>query len=683
MTEPIAQFQNENPILPTTKIESGDEGYQAIGNAFRQLSKTISNHAKYTQDLKNNSLYLCGNSSAYEIEQQTKAQLKEHPELASQIRSNAINELQTISQTEITGKDKDRLISSLNMAASRIGYSAEMARFNYAKNTASYNIFSGWKGTLDNLAQNVGTNHFDELHTAATKQLDEALKGGILSPDKYYVLHEQLKHVMDNQTLAHSIIGKNKSSLDLNTLAANPYSTLDKSALPINGNTDYIQRHFTMDLTLNTLKTNLVRGETLNTMAIGNLKPEQTNELYLYGMGVQKANGVFNNGENYQQIVRRLDQLNNKEHLTESERGEFERYKHIQNEFQSGDYSKIVLSTPAGMRIENEFRDETKTGTENYNLALNNRIRKLAQYGIATGIDSHLIKPIPDQITQAAQSSFDPGGNPEMAINSMAMLTSENRVYLADSMKKPEHQEVVYLVGSNHINLQDKADLILSNQTGLSFSAIKNTSKIEHDLAASIYAPKITFTDKAKNSEQAYDAMKYLSLTSQDRQAPIFKSLTNYVKYQAIKNSDFDLNHSQEYIDKAISLLGKGFDIKKGDNYIFNSLPITDKEAKKLANSVIDIAYAKHYGEMPKSNIKEELNDFTPGTKAVLDKIKKSFKGTDISDEIAYKKAKQAFLSSNPLTIFNTPDNKIIAQDANRTIYYVFPFSHGLIHANH
>ena len=183
-----------------------------------------------------------------------------------------------------------------------------------------------------------------------------------------------------------------------------------------------------------------------------------------------------------------------------------------------------------------------------------------------------------------------------MAINSMAMLTSENRVYLADSMKKPEHQEVVYLVGSNHINLQDKADLILSNQTGLSFSAIKNTSKIEHDLAASIYAPKITFTDKAKNSEQAYDAMKYLSLTSQDRQAPIFKSLTNYVKYQAIKNSDFDLNHSQEYIDKAISLLGKGFDIKKGDNYIFNSLPITDKEAKKLANSVIDIAYAKHYG---------------------------------------------------------------------------------------
>ena len=177
--------------------------------------------------------------------------------------------------------------------------------------------------------------------------------------------------------------------------------------------------------------------------------------------------------------------------------------------------------------------------------------------------------------------------------------------------------------------------------------------------------------------------MRYLSITSQDRATPVFKSLTNYVKYQAIKNNDFDLNHSQEYIDKAISLLGKGFDIKKGDNYIFNSLPITDKEAKKLANSVIDIAYAKHYGKMPKSNIKEELNDFTPGTKAVLDKIKKSFKGADISDEIAYKKAKQAFLSSNPLTIFNTPDNKIIVQDAKRTIYYSFPFNHGLIHANH
>jgi len=486
---------------------------------------------------------------------------------------------------------------------------------------------------------------------------------------------------MDNQILAHSIIGKNTSALELNTIAANPYSTLDKSALPINGNTDYIRRNFKMDLTLNTLKTNLVRGEALNPMAIGNLKPEQTNELYLYGMGIQKANGVFNNGENYQQIVRRSEQLNNKEHLTESERGEFERYKHIQNDFQSGDYSKIVLSTPAGMRIENEFRDEAKTG--NYNLALNNRITKLAQYGLAMGIDSHLIKPIPDQITQAAQSSFDPGGNPEMAINSMGMLTSENRIYLADAMKKPEHQEVAYLAASNHINLQDKSDLILSNQTGLSFSAIQNTSKIEHDLAASIYAPKITFTDKAKNSEKAYDAMRYLSITSQDRATPVFKSLINYVKYQAIRNNDFDLNNSQEYIDKAISLLGKGFDIKKGDNYIFNSLPITDKEAKKLANSVIDIAYAKHYGEIPKSNIKEELNDFTPGTKAVLDKIKKSFKGTDISDEIAYKKAKQAFLSSNPLTIFNTPDNRIIAQDAKRTIYYVFPFTHGLIHANH
>jgi hypothetical protein len=683
MTEPIAQFQNEIPILPTTPIDSGAEGYESIGKAFRALSQTATNEIQYTKDLKNNSLYLSGASSAYDIEQQAKAQLNEHPEIASQIRNTAINSLQTIAKTtDITGKDKNRLISSVNMSASRIGYNAEMARFNYAKDMASYNIFSGWKETLDNLAQSVGTTHFNDLHNAATKQLDEAFKGGVLSPDKYYVLHEQLKHVMDNQILAHSSIGKDISALDLNTMAANPYSTLDKSALPINGNTDYIQRNFTMDLTLNTLKTNLVRGEALNPMAIGYLKPEQTNELYLYGMGVQKANGVFNNGENYAQIVRRSKQLNNKEHLTESERGEFERYQHIQNAFGYGDYSKLILSTPSGMRIENEFRDEAKTG--NYNLALNNRITKLAKYGIATGIDSHLIKPIPEQITQATQSSFDPGGNPETAINSMAMLTPENRVYLADAMKKPEHQEVTYLVGSNHINLQDKADLILSNQTGLSLDAIKNTSKLEHDLAASIYAPKITFTDKAKNSEQAYDAMKYLSLTSQNRQTPIFNALTNYVKFQAIRNNDFDLKHSKEYIDKAISLLGNGFDIKKGDNYIFNSLPITDKEAKKLAIHIIDTAYVKHYGEMPKSNIKEELNDFTPGTQAVLDKIKNPFKGTDISDEIAYKKAKEAFLSSNPIMVYNTPDNKIIAQDAKRTIYYAFPFTAGLIsHANH
>ncbi len=703
MAEPFAQFKDEVPILRDTKITSGAKGLEALGQAFGNVSQGLMQTDLRLEQEKSNALLLQATSSADQIKSDALVKLKTHPQLANQIAQDTQQQLDNIKNTTpVNNKTKGQLDVLLQSSRNQVNSQTQLTDFQTNQLKLTSQFYTEWPNVLKDLYSSVNDDKlFQQKLDLAHQTVEKAMLGRLITPKQGGVLFKTLSHSLDRVQALHQLYqNPNARSADLQKVLASPFAqNIDKANTPISQDTLHLQNHYYMDLTMQGVKSDLVKGQPINPLAWMKLTPDHLNEVVLFGQGVQKAQGLFNNGENWQLLKQRLSELDTKNSLlTQAEKGERAALQHLLNGFTSGEYAQVIQQTPQGQAI-------LKGYAQNYNsvdprAAYNDYISRSVQLGHAMQIDNHFIQPIPNDLKLQAQSAFIQGADPDTLLQVLSHHDPNNKVYLAASLQKPLQQEVAYTAGL----LQGNTDpaflrqLILANQTGQDFSKVGVINKsdsgvddksLKNNLIAQLYSQSGWFSShwnalRDNPKHDSSDVLDYLGQSGDpSRTLSVVNMAMNYVKYQGLIHNDLALKDINKYMQTFNDNFTRAYQISKGDGYTFNTkaLGITDSEAAYLAQHVKEEAYeALGFNISPIKPFKtvvEESQGLFPMTST----------GTVIAKEVwqHIKNPLAEFfnLDRNPLTITNTPDGLIIAVDQAGTVVYSQPYTDSLLHYAH
>ncbi len=591
MAEPFAQFKDEVPILRDTKIASGAKGLEALGQAFGNVSQGLMQTDLRLEQERSNALLLQATSSADQIKSDALVKLKTHPQLASQIAQDTQQQLDNIKNiTPVNSKTKNQLDVLLQSSFRQVNTQAQLTDYQTNQLKLQSNFYTAWPNVLKDLYTSVSDDKvFQQKLDLAHQTVEKAMVGRIITPQQGGVLFKTLSHTLDSLQALHQLYQNPEArSSDLQRVLASPLAAgIDKSNTPISQSTVHLQNHYDNDLTMQGIKSDLAKGSPINTLAWMKLTPDHLNEVVLFGQGVQKAQGSFNNGENWQLLKQRLDELNTKNGLlTQSEKGERAALQHLLNDFTYGNYIQVIQKTPQGMAL-----------TQQYNLnkvsvdpkaAYNDYVAKLVSLGHSQHIDNHFIRPIPTQYQETVQSAFIQGADPDVLLQVLQYHDAPNKVYVAASLQKPLQQEVAYTAGL----LQGNTDpaflrqLIAANQTGQDYSKIGVINKddsgvddksLKNNVIAQLYSQSSWFSShwnamRDNPKHDSSDVLKYLGQSGDpSRTLNVVNMAMNYVKYQGLIHNDLALKDINTYMQTFNDHFVQAYQIAKGDGYIFNT----------------------------------------------------------------------------------------------------------------
>ncbi|WP_218814583.1 hypothetical protein [Rickettsiella endosymbiont of Dermanyssus gallinae] len=670
MAEPLAQYRDAIPIIRDTPVASTAKGFDAIGQALGNVSQGLMQTAQGMEQEKSSALLLQATSSASQIKSDALLKLKTQPQLASQIAQDTQQQLDNIKNTTpVNNKTKGQLDYLLQSGFQQVNAQAQLTNYQTNQLKLTGQFYTEWPNVLKDLYTSVNDEKlFQKKLDVAHQTVEKAMVGRIITPKQGSVLFQTLSHTMDSLQALHQLQQNPEArSADLQTVLASPFAqNVDKSNTPISQDTLHLQNHYDNDLTMQGVKSDLVKGNAINPLAWMKLTPDHLNEVVLFGQGVQKAQGLFNNGENWQLLKQRLDELNTKNGLlTQAEKGERSGLQHLVNGFTSGEYAQVIQQTPQGQAILKDYAQNANSIDPR--TAYNDYISRSVQLGHAMHIDNHFIQPIPNDLKLQAQSSFIQGADPDGLLQVLDHHDPNNKVYLAASLQKPLQQEVAYTAGL----LQGNTDpaflrqLISANQTGQDFSKIGIINKTDSEVndkslknlvvsqlnSSSGFFSSVFNAVRDNPSTDNSDIFNYLSQSGDpSRTLNIVDMATNYVKYQGLIHNDLGLKNVNDYMQTFNDNFSKAYQISKGDGYLFNTkaLGITDSEAAHLAQHVKEEAY--------------EALGISSKEHTWIDGLKSYFE----SDR-------------NPLTVTNTPDGLIIAVDQAGTVVYSQPYTDSLL----
>lgn len=689
MAEPLTQYRDNVPIIRDTPVASSSKALEAIGQALGHVSEGLMQTAKNLEQEKSSAFLLQATSSASQIKADALIKLKTHPELANQIAEDTQQQLDNIKNTTpVNNKTKGQLDYLLQSSGQQVNAQAQLTNYQTNQLKLSSQFYTEWPNVLKDLYTSVNDEKlFQQKLDIAHQTIEKALLGRIITPKQGSVLFQTLSHTLDSLQALHELQqNPHARSSDLQKILASPFAqNIDKSNTPISQDTLHLQNHYDMDLTMQGIKSDLVQGYAVNPSAWIKLTPDHLNEVFLFGQGVQKAQGLFNNGENWQLLKQRLDELNTKKGLlTQVEKGERATLQNLENNFNSGDYAQIIQQTPQGQAILKDY-------AQNYNSfdprsAYNDYLSRSVQLGYAMHIDNHFIQPIPNDLKRQAQASFIQGADPDNLLQALNYHDPNNKVYLAASLQKPLQQEVAYTAGL----LQGKTDpaflrqLIVANQTGQDFSKIsignaKDSGTNDRSLKNIVVAHL-----NAQNS----DIFDYIDQSGDpSRTLNIVNMAMNYVKYQGLIHNDLALKDVTDYIQSFSEHFEKGYQIASGPYFTFNldQLNLTPGEAGRLADHVRNEAY-QALG-FPIKTTHTPIRE-TTFEKAQDDALKNA--GIPTGEELrqGWEEMKNHLseffnLDRNPITITNTPDGLIIATDSAGHVIYSQPYTDSLVSYAH
>jgi hypothetical protein len=685
MATPLSQFQNEQPILRDSPTTSAARGLESEGQVLGQVSQGLMQTAKQIQQEKSATFLLQATSSATEIKNNALLQLKTHPQLANQIAQASQQQFDNIKNTTpVNNKTKSQLGYLLQSGLQQINRQAQLTDYQTGQLKLQSAFYTEWPNVLKDLYASVNDEKlFQQKLDVAHQTIEKALLGRIITPKQGSVLFQTLSHTMDSLQALHQLQQNPVARpIDLQTALASPFAgDVDKSHTPISQDTLQLQNHYDKDLTMQGIKSDFVKGNPINPLAWMKLTPDHLNEVTLFAQGIQKAQGYFNNGENWQLLKQRLNELNTQNSLlTQSEKGERAKLQHLINGFTSGDYAQIIQETPQGQAILKDY-------AQNYNsfdphAAYNDYISRSVQLGHAMQIDNHFIRPIPNDLKQQAQSAFIQGADPDSLLQVLDQHDSANKVYLAASLKKPLEQEVAYTIGM----LQDHTDpsflrqLISANQTGQDFSKIGIANAQDSEVSDKSLKNILV----AQLNEHNADIFNYIDQSGDpSRTLSIVNMAMNYVKYQGLIHNDLSLKNVNEYIQSFSDHFANAYQITSGPNYIFNlnQLNLTPGEAGRLADHVRNEAYqALGFSIIPtptpiRETLFEKAKDKTINAAGFPTGWEMKAGWNEMKNHIS-----EFFnLDRNPITVTNTPDGLIIATDAAGHVIYSRPFTDSLL----
>lgn len=662
MAESFTQFRDEVPILRDTKVASSAKGLESIANVLGNVSQGLVQTVQRLEQEKSAALLLQATSSAEQVKSDALVKLKTHPQLASQIAHDTQQQLDNIRKTTpVNIKTRGQLDTLLQSGFRQVNAQAQLTDYQSHQLKLQSNFYTEWPNLLQDLYSSVSDDKiFNQKLDLAHQTVEKAVLGRIITPQQGSVLFKTLSHTLDSLQQLHQLqANPNARSSDLQIALASPFAqSIDKSNTPISQTTRQLQDHYEHDLSINGIKTDLVKGNAINPLAWMKLTPDHVNEVVLFGQGVQKVQGLFNDGENWQQLKQRYEELSTKNSLlTQTEKGERGALQHLMNGFNAGNYAQIIQRTPQGQAILKDYAQQYNSVDPR--AAYNNYISKSVQLGHAMHVDSHFIQPIPNDLKLSAQSAFIASADPDELLQVLSQHDANNKVYLAASLKKPLQQEVAYTAGL----LQDHTDpaflkqFISANQTGQDFSKIGIANTKDSDVSDKSLKNSVV----AKLHEANSDIFNYLDQSGDpSRTLSIVDMAMNYAKYQGLIHNDLALKNVNHYLQEFTDHFSKAYNIASGPYYSFNlnTLQITPGEAGRLADHVRNEVY--HALGFHSTSVAD--GDMEKGWHEMLNHINAFFN-----------------LDRNPITVSNTPDGFIIATDSSGNVIYSQPFTDSLV----
>lgn len=664
MTDALTQFRDEVPILRDTPIASSAKGLAAIGESLGNVSQGLMQSAQRLEQEKSNALLLQATSDAEQIKADAFVNLKTHPQLARQIAQDSQQQLDHIKNTTpVNPKTQGQLDYLLQSSLRQIHSQAQLTDYQIHQFKLQSTFYSEWSNVLKDLYTSVNDQTlFQKKLDMAHQTVEKALLARVISSQQGNVLFKTLAHTLESLQVLHQLQqNPDTRSSDLQIALASPFAqNIDKANTPISQDTQHLQAHYDQDLTLRGIKSDLVKGHAINPLAWLKLTPDHLNEVTCFSQGIQKIQGLFNNGENWQLLKQHYEQLSNKKGLlTQAEKGERATLQHLLTEFDAGNYAQILQQTPQGQAILKDYAKNYHA--VNPHTAYNDYISRSVQLGHAMHIDNHFIQPIPSDLKIQAQSAFMQGADPDALLQALAHHDPHNKVYLAASLQKPLQQEVAYTAGllQDHIDPAFLRQLIFANQTGQDFSKVgisnKNDSEVNDQSLKNIIIAQL-------NGHHA-NIFNYLSQSGDpSRTLNVVNMAMNYVKYQGLIHNDLALKNVNDYLQSFSDHFSKAYKIVSGPHYSFNlsNLNLTPGEAARLADYIHNQAYqALGFDLTPlQANKKEDLN---AGWQEIKNHISEFFN-----------------LDRNPITVTNTADGLIIATDTAGHVIYSQPFTDSL-----
>lgn len=624
----------EQPILRDIPLPSRVEGKNALANVFGEVSQKAFEVGGNLADEASSSMYLASQANIEELKNNALMSMQKNPEKAEEFATLAKSGINSVTDTAYVNKaDRGKLKYIAQSTTDDLAFKASEVQLQNANLQAKALLFANLPTNLKTISSSAikDPKLFQDSSESFVSQWNGALKSGIVTGIEYANAMKSLGVIIDRAQGIHELY-KNPEGTTANEFhkaIGSPLNTdtATHSNFPINENTNFLQAHISGEMDEQQVLADCSQGKLPDPETLMGLSDNAFKTSLFCMQGAQEAKANIDSHESFPDIFSRIDDLTQSGRvLSNQEKGELGFYKHYFGMLNNGKFSELMAETPLGGKIAQQYSQksnalielmsQTKDPNElaklqsqsknNYNSYVNDKIA----LGEAKKIPTKWIQPIDSNIIKPAQISFQNGQDPMQALKVLDMHNKMNQNYVASAMKTVQQQEVMHAVSlmrnvSNPITDSEAAKWITYNQEGKDFNLLKLATKDEGTTEKQIIS-KVTvglvnsnilnFIGRlpSSNIESGY------SQFGTDRNSAIVSMIVNRVKGDALEHNDFTVSNSDQYIEKAITELKKGYNIISGSNYQFNAndIPFDIQDAPFVSDYALDKAYKNfHVGK--------------------------------------------------------------------------------------
>jgi hypothetical protein len=663
----IPTLDNSQPILQGSNATSGAEGYEAFAKVLGSLGEKATEAVKTIHTEKSNSMYLSSVANIDQLKLSTQELILTDPANADkhvQTMRDSVEKVGAIAY--VNPGDRTKLNHYGAQTLNAVELEGVKATAKQAQIGLAYEHYKNWPAQLNALKQAANkpdSKEFENIHNSMIEHLKSLALTGSLTPLQAGNALKSMEAAVDLAKGLHETYSnlENHSAQEFHKRQYNPFepNKTNNVNYPTDENVRWAVNHDASDRSFQGAMNGIHNHQLPDFETVEKFTPNQRQHYTLGINGVNNADSLINSNATLATIRNKVADLEGKTDYSSVEERKY--LKNYIKDWNEGNSQKLMSRTTIGGAIVKDYADKQAyldnklrmTDPRNMNeinsikadIAKNKNdyVDKSVAYANTHGFG--IAHPIPKEDVRTIEDNFKRGGNAAAVINTLGQYSKQNQMYVANEMKSPRHNiilQTIALGGMGNTD-QEKLDFVTANQQ-------RNYKEIDlqtEGLISNNYLIN-SFNTKIR------DAIDIISAQNDPANATILnanliQSSINYAKYLSEKKGDFSFEkdtvwNSSDNISNVVRFVNKSYAKMSGANYIVN------KNQTDLDSTQMD--YVSQYAI-------DEGNKFLRGK---LGKVEYA-----------------GLRDTAPLSVTISPNNMLIAQDANGNIAFSQPVSSDLV----
>lgn len=653
----FTEMPNEQPISQTTPVASKAPGATALADLFGSVSKEASTDYISLADQASHFQALQTQNQSFQLKENARIQLLEHPDQAQEIAKNAASDAQQLqSSAYVNKKDRASLNYAINNDVSRTAFRAANTARVYNNRQAEITDLTSLPAFYKAYSETTDPEQHKQMGDQFVSSRRGLVAQGVLEMRQAANQINIFNQITSQQQRLHDLTqDSNATAVDYHQATYSPISspTPDNASAPADENTLWHAQDKVTDVAARGLEDKVTSPGVTLTKAEGGaaarLPPGKFESFFQQLQGTKSAYANTTSNGPWAGFVNRFQTLSKQGTLSTPEKSEMNYYKKYFANLQNGSYLDLIQKTPLGAQVvkdnavnqtavENMKFDEPQDKADWMQHSYNQFITQMESIGHGMGMPTQLNQPVPQDTMVPVKGMFNLNGDQNAGISKLSYLTDQNRALVVRGLKDPQQQAVVTMLNG----MIDNADpetmhtYVQGNQLGRNYPKSTDKDASPNAIRASIVgnpdlAPELQYWGMQDNGA--------------DLMREIPKSMVNYVSHAGNSLGDPNLTHKDAYIDNITKAVKAGTDVSQGSYYVFdnNKLGLNPIYQDTLANYAIEEAHQ----EILKHGVSE----------------------TDY----------QIAIDKNPLVVTNSPDNRIIVKDINGQKVWERPYTSDMV----